>query len=123
MSRSVSCPYTATFMGYIYPELEDSDDFDWFVENLQMSLKEKFPSLIESSEWVGREDLCIVENENAKIGVSEYMGMICLWAIPNNNLGVHWIDQIKKTLNSYTNCYKVATFSNGEAVYEKKSVN
>ena len=72
---------------------------------------------------VGHEDHAILENGHCYIGVSEYCGLVSIWLVPKDeypDLSQKWCDQIgNKFYNLFSEYKHVATFSNGEAIYER----
>ena len=128
MSRSVSYASGAVAVAYAAhdPSRFEEDDFDFVIEDLQNYASTLWPSLSPCDEWLGREDHAILENDHCFIGLSEYCGLISYWLIPKdeewgrNGIAAHWCEQIKaKFLKTFGTLRKVATFSNGEAVFER----
>lgn len=123
--------------GEIEPdEAEDYFDFDDLIEDFQQLLLGTYPGVVyKASEWVGREDLIVAKSEAVAFGVSEYMGLVALWAIATpdgpledyradhdviNHIVVKAFAPVREAYNDKA-LRKVATFSNGEAVYEPVS--
>ena len=109
------------------------DDFDG---NLKTLLKEAFPSLEPVTKWLGREDKALLSNSYAYFGWSEYCGLVAVWVAAKEPdyrassaweaMQDRWIKSIErrfaKTVGRAwgTPLTKVGTFSNGEAVFQKK---
>ena len=82
----------------------------------------------ECSRWLDREDHAVMENDHAYIGVSEYCGLASIWFVCKADyedvdyigLTMAWCG---KACNKFTETFgdltKVATFSNGESVYQR----
>ncbi len=133
MGRSVSYPGNAQVR--VYVDVSNFDDggmdWDWFIENIKESLSSKFPSLKDTEQWLGREDKAILHNNLVYVGVSEYCGLACIWVLPKES-EVYYSDD--KYLGGFADTFccmiepfiestfgthkKVATFSNGESVYQ-----
>lgn len=110
-------------------------NFEDVIEWLQYAGKDRWPSFTECDKWIGDEDHAVLENDHAYLGVSEYCGMLSIWLVPKENeisdnvyysgkdtfgLAMNWINQIgPKFADTFGKYAKVATFSNGEAVYER----
>ena len=132
MARSVSVPTGAFVVAYEWLEQShDGDDSnfygDEFLEDVTCRAEELFPSLRECNEWLGREDRAILENSFAYFGVSEYCGLVSIWMVlkdqddHNVHLAEHWAAQVStKFKEVFGTLTKVGTFSNGEAIFEKK---
>jgi hypothetical protein len=132
MGRSVSTPCNAQAIAYQH--LDDDDDeggnhFRWWLEDMQQTIAEIWPSFTPCDQWLGREDHAIMENNLAYAGVSEYCGMIALWLVPKEEsrhgqhilaLAEQFISRIAPRFMAQFNHYrKLGTFSNGDAVFEK----
>lgn len=151
MGRSVSFASGSVAIAYQVPELTYTDDegvehydesylWDDYKENLQYQIENIFPSMKPCEVWLDREDLAIMENSHAFIGVSEYCGMVSIWLKPkyanyiwlnseecipdaiasrHNNAARYWCNQVKdkfmKTFNQYN---KMGTASNGCSFYQ-----
>jgi hypothetical protein len=132
MSRSVSVPYNAVAVAYqnvlTFEDDEDSGNFAWedFIADSKAIAKNNFPSFYDCDKWLGNEDHAILENRFAYFGVSEYCGLASIWIILKDmddfpQLAENWADSIQSKFDTiFGNLRKVGTFSNGEAVYEKK---
>jgi hypothetical protein len=111
---------------------EDSGDFDWdmFREDVAYRGRAVAKSFRDCDKWVGREDHAILENEFAYLGLSEYMGLVCIWLLPKEGddygdeykpLRERWLSQIAPKFHKvFGTLNKVGTFSNGEAVFTRK---
>lgn len=152
MARSVSVPRNATAVAYIdatgfgmmhpydpetdqydesadlvYDEFQSQCDFDHFMEHTVDRLMEMFPSMKPVDDWIDNEERVIAENYLARVGISEYMGLISLWMIPHEfdwydanlvNLADQWTSRVSAKFEAaFTEMVKVGTFSNGEAVF------
>jgi len=135
MGRSVSTPTGAVAIAY--RDVSDfQDEFEWqfFQENIIDQLQTAFPSLAEANSWIGREDHVVLENSHCKITISEYCGLAAISLVPEThdcyysedialqNLADHWCNQISdKFVNLLSELTKVGTFSNGEAIFERRA--
>ncbi len=144
MSRSVE----TVGNNVIYFDVSDYDpDFGWLdlIDNLQSDLCQHYPSFVKTkNKWVQypyRENRIILENQFVSVSISEYCGCAAISVFVREDLNSyicrddtdlaerwldlaeHWLKQcypgIKKVVQQYvTSMHKVATFSNGEVVYE-----
>jgi len=115
------------------------------VANLRADLKAKDKSFSECDKWDGREDHAILANSRYYVGVSEYCGLVAVWAVKRDDYeeegyGEPLIDAIAKVkreredakylkrltrwLNEAAGYFgetlkHVGTFSNGEAVFRR----
>lgn len=133
MARTVSTPHNAYCVTYLnlsrHISEEDYDneyEFQLLLESITETLMERYPSLYPVNKWIDREDKVILENRLVQIGVSEYCGLMALWVIPRyendysvDNLSQKFSRTIEPTINGLGDLRKVATFSNGEAMYEQ----
>ncbi len=110
--------------------------YDDFAEDLETLLKEAFPSLNPDEKWLSREDKALLSNAYSYFGWSEYCGLVAVWVSakePDWNsssaweaMRDKWISSIEKKFAKTvakswgTPLTKVGTFSNGEAVFQKK---
>lgn len=134
MGRSVSYPYNALLKEYFYLEYSNEDEegfnFEFFLEDLISMLKQRFPSLYDDQEWISREDKVHLSNSLVRFGISEYCGIVCLWAIPykDNHLAENWVNQIRDSFHNYliknfsNHCNRIGTFGNGESLYMKSNL-
>jgi hypothetical protein len=125
----------------IYFDASEFDEFDWsdLIINLQSELAARYKSFIKSEKFVSypyRENRIILKNDHVQISISEYCGCGAVSIFVNRNLlysdynqypelAEHWLSQcfsgIEKIIEQFVSpLHKVATFSNGEAVYERK---
>lgn len=104
------------------------EEFDCLVEWVKDASKAAWPSLYDCDGWLDREDHVLLANGHCFIGVSEYCGMVAVWLAPKENyshtdtpeLAGAWCRLIAPRFERMFAQYrKVATFSNGEAVYAK----
>jgi len=158
MGRSVSTPNQTVSqafvnvcqMGYEWDEESESygDEFDqdlcymaW--EDFKMDIVDRaqarWKSLIDVSKdnkWAGREDLVLLENDFAQIGVSEYCGCANIWLrhkgedydcyyldnLRKANMAENWCNTIHENfMKEFAEYVQVGRFSNGEAVYQQAS--
>lgn len=132
MSRSVE---TISDSEKVYFTCCDYDTYDWgdLCLNIQASIMAKYPSMIDHDgnfvSYPYRETCIIVENTHCSISISEYcgIGVVCIFvnhSVEIPEIAEHWVDQclpgILKIVNENVDPLRhVATFSNGEAIYEK----
>lgn len=132
MGRSVSVPCEAVAVGYQdVTYMNDVDDpYMWtdYTSNIIDITAEQWPSLYPCDKWIGREDLVLLENEFAYIGVSEYCGLTSVWLvckadyedIEREGIARAWCRNISgKFLELFSEYEKLGTMSNGESVYTK----
>ena len=107
------------------------DEFGWgmFKSDLVETFNDKYKSMEECDRWDCNETSIIVENQLIEVGISEYCGLASVSMRVKdfdgyddysglaerfaNHVGV-WMEE---NIGDYV---KLGTFSNGEAVYEKK---
>lgn len=132
MARSVSTPRNTAVVVYAAINFEYEFAYDDFIINLTYELKNAFPSLDDCGEFLGREDLAILENKLAYIGVSGYCGLVSIWIAPKEgaeNIGDTWAKRAEKTFKRVVKnvtgeiYYKAGTFSNGESIYQPYGAN
>jgi hypothetical protein len=119
---------------YRYLETDDDygdEDFADLLYWVREACQEFWPSFSPSDHWLGREDHVILTNSFAYVGVSEYCGLVSLWIVPRTDdydgysdphasLCEAWIAQIADRFReTFAQLRHVATFSNGEAVFEE----
>jgi len=137
MGRSVDYANNAAAVVYVdVSDIQESWEFDYFVEDVQSVVKGAYKSFDDEDKWIGRELRAVLENKFAQVVVSEYCGLAsislvakeyeCYYSdeIALQNLADAWVKQVApnfaKLLNKTFNCYaKIGNFSNGEGVYEK----
>lgn len=148
MSRSVSYPHdTAALVFTSFEHKDAARDSDcqlgvcecWgdFIDNLTSSMHAAFPSLDHTDTWTSREDHAILANAHCYVGISEYCGLVSVWAILRPDIldaasdeefaeARIWCDTLDA--GAFANAVraangeilrKVGTFSNGESVYER----
>jgi len=135
MDRSVSTPTGAVAIAY-RDVTHFQDDFEWdmFQEDVIQQLQQAFPSLATANSWIGREDHVVLENGHCKVTISEYCGLAAISLVPEThdcyysediakqNLADHWCNQISnKFVELLSELNKVGTFSNGEAIFERRA--
>ena len=119
-----------------FSEQDDQLLFEDFAYDIKTLLKEAFPSLQSDEKWLGREDAAILSNTYAYFGWSEYCGLVAVWVAAKEPdyrassaweaMQDRWISSIEKRFAKTvgrawgTPLNKVGTFSNGEAVFQKK---
>lgn len=129
MSRGVSTPRGAIAVVYttFEPTTDDDspDEWDCFLENIEEDISKRFPSFFQFEHWVSNEDHALLRNDKLEIGVSEYCGVVAIWALPCNVMldqdSLKWRrlrDYALRILSPFARMRKVGTFSNGESVYE-----
>ena len=134
MARSVSIPSGAQEAAYQDVSEHDWDTFGEFLGNIQDYARELWPSFQPCDTWLGREDHAILENSLCYLGVSEYGGLASIWLVPKAYssswlwgtdtyiypLALNWIARIAPKFHEAFGQYRrIATFSNGESVYER----
>ena len=124
MGRSVSVPAGAAFVAFdhVYRDDEFCDDFEFFLEDIAARMINRWPSLRECFEWIGREDRAICENSHAWLGISEYCGLVSIWAVPKSDdaLASNWLDKIQPGfMREFATLRQLGTASNGEAFFRR----
>lgn len=128
MGRSVSTPHNAVAVAYAHRSFEDEWDWEDFEYDFKYRCKRRWPSLEDEDRWIGRENHVLLENQHARIGLSEYMGLVAMWIVPqedewypeHNSLHEHWCNQIADRFKRvFGELLHVGTFSNGEAVFRR----
>lgn len=110
-------------------------EFECLVDDVRQCLAEAFPSLQHCDTWLDREDHALLENRYCHIGLSEYCSVVSLWITPKDGdwrdgdgwaaMRDNWLGQVDTKFRKVANSIlpgamlKVATFSNGEAVYHR----
>ena len=144
MGRSVSTPGEALDLGtvfYLAPWSDDDPEYDedgdpierdwefeweWFMEDLETVVQDTYPSVSTANWWADREDRVFAQNQFASFGVSEYSGLVAVWAILNpsvpdseEGLAKAWLRRSwSKLEKSYPwRLGMQGRFSNGEAVF------
>lgn len=160
MGRSVSRPSNACITVYAHCENEHDEDgnfdadltqmnWDDAVLNMQCELIAKDKSFSKCDQWLGygnSEDHALLENDSFYVGVSEYCGLVAVWAVPKEReedecdepliAGIakvrrerretRYLKRLEKWLVEGAGYFgetlrHVGTFSNGEAVYERRA--
>ncbi len=135
MARSVSTHTNAIEVVYINGSDID-EDFLWqdFTDDLTEIITKHYPSFEEIDSWNGREVHEILSNNHTVISVSEYCGLISVSISPRENdysmdgLAIAWTKRnaskmAKLIENNFEALKCVGRFSNGEAVYERITIN
>lgn len=138
MSRSVETISNANVIYFDASKMNGEFDWDDLVHNLQCEIMAKYKSFTMSGKFVSypyRENRIILENDHVQISISEYCGIGAISVFVNESasdhyqdygqLAEHWLNQcfagIEKIIEQFVLLLRrVATFSNGEAVYERK---
>ena len=123
-------------------EFEQTDEFEEgyiVTEDIQECIICEFPEFDRSKKWDGRETSIILKGYGTEIGLSEYCGLASLSIrIDENELDYNdydeaeyneqydkilsWINENWARISAgYSQFNKVATFSNGEAIFEKNN--
>ena len=115
---------------------EDYEDSYIVIEDIQESIMSEFPEFDRSKKWDSNEVSIILQGHGAEIGLSEYCGLASLSIrIDENELDYNdydeteyneqydkilsWINENWARISAgYSQFNKVATFSNGEAIFE-----
>tara|TARA_Y100001934_G_C11910819_1_gene566566 strand:+ start:15 stop:401 length:387 start_codon:yes stop_codon:yes gene_type:complete len=126
MARSVSTPSGRTAVCYQdASHIEDSYDYDDYKRNIMDKAQDLFPSMDRCNKWIGREDLAILENKLAYIGISEYCGLVAIWLLPKDDmeyagLAERWCEKaVPKFDSAFSEYRRIGTASNGESFFEK----
>lgn len=136
MSRSVMTHPDAVATAFIDgSHIEDSDEFDWFVEDLQHSITSRWKSMDAEDRWVGRELRVIAENRMAYVTVSEYCGLVAVCLVSKSedylntgyaddasmaNLADQWTASVAPGfLKAYGELRSLGFASNGEQFLER----
>jgi hypothetical protein len=143
MGRTVSCPRNAIAKTYTHVEVgDDGDYFEWdeFEDSLRYAIEAVFNLGKQHRINVYRdEDKGLYHAYGHVIGMSEYCGLLCLWIVQSDRHEPDEEDATERlargllicnsdallekvvTEMGLTNLFKVGTFSNGEAVFEKRA--
>ena len=118
---------------------EDYEDSYEVIDGIQESIISEFPEFDRAKKWEGNEVSIILQGHGAEIGLSEYCGLASLSIrIDENELDYNdydeaeyneqydkilsWINENWARISAgYSQFNKVATFSNGEAIFEKNN--
>jgi hypothetical protein len=123
---------------YAYVDYEEDVDlaqmnFDDAVANVRGDVMAQLPRFGACDEWIGREDRAILASPEFYVGVSEYCGIVAVWAVPRERdddedgepltraLSAARLQTLLHEVASYfgETLEKVGTFSNGEAVFRR----
>jgi hypothetical protein len=126
MARSVSTPSGCAAVCYQdASHIKNNYDYDDYKRNIMGEAKELFPSMEPCNQWLGREDLAILENQLAYIGISEYCGIVAIWLLPKDDieytgLAEGWCEKaVPKFDSAFSEYRRIGTASNGESFFEK----
>ena len=137
MGRTVSVPREACEEGTVlYLDGSDyySDELEWddLIEDLRYNVFGQFPSVSEARGWLSNEDCILAENSLVSFGISEYSGLIAVWAVPRDVSGYYedsytlplarnWLSQVWPKVEAMfpSRLAYDGSFSNGEAVYRR----
>lgn len=116
---------------------EDYEDSYEVIDGIQESIISEFPEFDRAKKWEGNETSIILTGYGTEIGLSEYCGLASLSIrIDENELAYYeedeyneqydkieaWINENwAKISQGYNQFNKIATFSNGEAIFEKNN--
>jgi hypothetical protein len=113
----------------VYLDVSDENEFDWefFVEDVQLTIRSWWPSFEEVSVWDGKEERRILENQLAKVVLCEYCGLASINLVPCEftfgflPLAEHWCHQIA---NKFAEIWpdrlrSIGRASNGEQFFER----
>jgi hypothetical protein len=140
MGRSVSYPPGAV-VAFRALETDHEEDWQWayecLVEEVIETARRAFPSLELREGWRGREDRILLRNAYADCGISTYCGLVAIWLAERDDGryweadGQHsragraqrWLGQVGKRFEAlFGELRMVGRFSNGEAIFERVSV-
>lgn len=140
MGRSVSYPSSA-IVTFRTLEVDDEDDWEWeyecLVKEVIETARSTFPSLEPCNGWRGREDRILLRNAFADCGISTYCGLIAIWLAerddsryweadvyhPRSGRAQRWLSQVSGRFETiFGELQMIGRFSNGEAIFERSSV-
>lgn len=124
MARSVSTHQHAIETVYL-DGAEYTEDFEFFIEDLQRLIRGHYLSFSPCDHWQGQENHIILRNKRAEVSVSEYCGIVavCLAPLdPNHSFDRKWCHQtasnFRKILhNGYPALVSKGQASNGEQFF------
>lgn len=126
MGRSVSYPSNCTSVCFKdITDIEEQDDFEFFVDDLRYQAKSLAPSLHDCDRWVGREDHAILQNDHVLIGVSTYCGLAAIWMKAKDDnehagLSEAWANRFSDRFEAtFGELRLVGRASNGEAFFTR----
>jgi len=130
MGRSVSYPRFAEVAFTTFEAEDDSfaaDDFAMELDTWKDMATDAWPSFYACDKWLDREDHAVLQNSWAYFGVSEYCGLVAIWIVAKELedfsrqvLADRWVAQAGDKLRArFGQFKKIATMSNGEAVFER----
>ena len=103
MARTVSCANNSVHIEYDSCDCEDSDDFEWLLEDFQTDILKAFPALSKCKQWLDREDHAIASSTGLRNKWIESIGAK-FQQVTRNSFGQSLIKQ--------------GSFSNGEAFFQ-----
>ena len=140
MGRSVSYPCGA-IAAFQSLEIEHEDDWEWqyecLVDEVIGTARRAFPSLEPCEGWRGREDRILLRNAYADCGISTYCGLVAIWLVeredgryreadyyhPRSGRAQRWLSQVASRFEAlFGDLRMIGRFSNGEAIFERGSV-
>lgn len=118
--------------GELEPDVDGAMMFDEEIDYIRDHIKERFPSFEKCDHWPERESHAIAENKLGMLVISEYCGLVSLGIVPTGEcyydedttgLARAWCEKYVAPWlrETYGSLRKVGTFSNGEAVYERRA--
>lgn len=130
MGRSVSTHRNAVATVFLHLDIDEDFSWDDFINDLRDNvIGPKYPSMENCNRWLGREDHIILQNCYGEISVSEYCGCVAICLAPRDDddgWNSAWCHRAAKNFERIVTkafkssaMQKVATFSNGEAMYRK----
>lgn len=126
MGRSVSYPSGPAVVVFDHVEVEDQWEWDDYVEDIRSEILSAYPSSYEHDGWRDREDHIIARNTYVDFGVSEYGGLVSIWAalrddVQHPDLAETWLRCITPGFERrFGSLRKVGSMSNGGGVYVRK---
>lgn len=134
MGRSVDYVSDAVHVWFFDVSELGPYDFEWFIESLQYTIQNRYPSFSLCDSWDGKEQHRILDGVMGRIVLCEYCGCasISLATIADDHYTLErqrpimekWcasiVPNLTKLLRENFPCMlnKLGTFSNGESVYE-----
>lgn len=114
-----------------YDEFQSREDWELMIDNLQSTLRHRYPSIREADRWEDREDHIIAENDLVEIAVAEYSGLASVSLRLKDDesiagLAGGWlartIDRVHRVIAEavrYPELSRMGTFSNGTGVFNR----
>ena len=134
MGRSVVVLNNAEAVAYVHQISEDNeayDDWNDFVDTIRDILRTQYISFNEADRWIEQECRVILENDHAKVTVSEYGGIAAIALVPKSHgdcghpelseawcqhVAGNWTDLLNKAFGTSA-LISLGSMSNGETVY------